>query len=70
MMSSFMVPALCQDIVRLITKREIMWAGHVVLMWERKRGVRGFGGETRTIRDHLEELGVDGRIVLKWIFRK
>ena len=24
------------DIVRVITKREIIWAGHVVLMWERR----------------------------------
>jgi hypothetical protein len=36
------------------------------------------GGETYTgfwwgnlrVRDHLEETGVDGRIILKWIFRK
>jgi hypothetical protein len=28
-----------------------------------------FGGETRE-RDHLGNPGVDGRIILRWIFRK
>jgi len=32
----------------------------------KKRSVQGFGGE----RDYLENPGVDGRIILRWIFRK
>jgi hypothetical protein len=28
--------------------------------------IQGFGGE----RDHLEETGVNGKIILRWIFRK
>ena len=31
---------------------------------------RGFDGETWEFRDHLEDLGVDGKPVLKWIFEK
>jgi hypothetical protein len=31
--------------------------------------IQEFGGETWVERDHLEEVGVDGRIILRWIFR-
>jgi len=35
-----------------------------------ERRIHGFGGETCGKRDHLGDPGVDGRIILRWIFRK
>jgi hypothetical protein len=35
-----------------------------------ERWVQGFGGGKVRGRDHLEDLGVDRKIVLKWIFKK
>jgi len=34
-----------------------------------KRCVQGFGGDMRET-DHLKDIGTDGRIILRWIFRK
>ena len=34
-----------------------------------ERCVQGFGGEPEE-RDHLGDPGVDGRIILRWIFRE
>ena len=35
-----------------------------------ERRMHGFGGENLRDRDHLEDPGVDGRIMLRWTFRK
>ena len=35
-----------------------------------ERHVQGFGGENLRERGHLGDPGVDGMIVLRWIFRK
>ena len=38
-------------------------------MGDRRGAYRFWWGNVRE-RDHLEDLGVDGRIIVKWIFKK
>jgi hypothetical protein len=35
-----------------------------------ERRIQGFGGETWRKKDHLGNPVIDGRIILRWIFRK
>jgi hypothetical protein len=47
----------------------VRWAGHVAPMG-RGEACTGFGGKNLRVRDQRGDRGVDGRITLRWIFRK
>jgi hypothetical protein len=53
-------------LIRVMNLRRMRVAGHVARMGERKGIYRVF---VRKI-DHLGDPGVDGMIILRWIFRK
>jgi hypothetical protein len=37
---------------------------------EEERRIQGFDGGNLRERNHLEDPGVDGRIILEWLFKK
>jgi hypothetical protein len=45
------------------------WAGHIARLGEKRRAYRILVGRPEG-RSHLRDPGVDGRIILKWIFKK
>ena len=49
--------------------RRMRGAGHVAHMRERRGVYRVLVGKPEG-KSHLEDPGVDGRIILRWIFRK
>jgi hypothetical protein len=53
-------------IVRVIKWRRKKWARHVARMGQKK----GFWWGNLRERDHMRDPGVDGRIILGWMFRK
>jgi hypothetical protein len=57
------------NIVRVTKPRIMRWAGHVVCM-----GIRevytGFWWGNLKDRGNLEDPGISGRMILRWIFRK
>ena len=57
------------NIFRVIKSSRMRWAGNVACMGERRGVYRDLVGKPER-KDHLEDPGVDGRIILRWIFRK
>jgi hypothetical protein len=57
------------NIVREIKLRRMRWAGHVARMG-RGEAHTGFCWGNLKERHHLEVPGVNGRVILRWIFRK
>jgi hypothetical protein len=58
------------NIVRVIKSRRMRLEGHVARMGERRGGCIGSWWGNRRERDHSEDATVDGRIILKWIFKE
>jgi hypothetical protein len=56
------------NIIQVSTSRRISWSGHVARMVKRRGAYRSVVGQVE--RDHLEDIGVDRRIILKCVFKK
>ena len=57
------------NIVRVVKSRRMRWAGHVARMGEDRGVQRVLVGKPEG-KNHWGNQDVDGRIILKWIFRK
>jgi hypothetical protein len=53
------------NIVRVIKSTRMRWAGHVARM-RKEKVFTGFWLGSPKVRDHWEDLGVGGRITLRW----
>jgi len=56
------------NIVRVIKLRRMRWAGHI-RVGKRGESYTGFWLGNLKEGDHLGDPGVDGRVILRWIFR-
>jgi hypothetical protein len=56
------------NIIQVIKSRKIKWAGHIAHMGRGEVYTVLWWGNLRE-RDHLEDPGVDVKIILGWVFR-
>jgi len=57
------------NIIRVIKSRSMIWAGHVARVGTGEVHIGFWLGDLME-GDHLEDMGVGGRIILKLIFKK
>jgi hypothetical protein len=57
------------NIIRVIKSRSLRWVGHLACMGRGEVHIGFWLGNLRE-RDHFEDPGVDGKIILRWIFGK
>jgi len=56
----------CLPNIAQVIKSRMRWSVYLAYMGREVVHTRFWWGE----RDHLEDLGVDGKIILRWIFKK
>ena len=57
------------NVVRVIKSRRMRWAGHVACMDEGRVCTRFWWGNL-IVREHWGDQDIDGKVILRWIFRK
>jgi hypothetical protein len=57
------------NINRVIKRRRMRWTGHVARMEAIRNAYKVLGGNLKS-RDHLEDISIDGKVVIEFIIRK